>query len=406
MPVGKCCCWCEYEDCPRICVGSNPCTTRLVISGHHPADLRYHITYSNEGGFAGLFPDGCGLVGESEPNRSTSTGHTQLKTWTAGIRYWDSIDLTNYVCCGFEPSYTEHQQSHNIGSGVHVTGTCSRADLRYGGLRVLLRRDKIFLYGEWVCTVRVDVCLKYKRLAYTKYKTCRYETIQSTQYSLPPECAVAPLLPPGTYNGQCAICYDSSTGVYSVYPNPGDITLAPYPYPTCNQLTDEQWDTDPNVQEYCLWRSKHFVLPSIACGPVTVTLGPEDNQGNSMFTCCNGFNTPPILMYEPDDDPVAIPCGGESFTDCPRTNPTTTRYGCWNSPPFCPFGAITNNPPFCSENTGVLGGMYLNNCLGRWQENSRNQGWARTGGWTGDPKLLAEIEDTWTLHLDCSHSGS
>lgn len=390
--IGKCCCWCEYEDCPRICVGKNPCETRLVINGNHPADLIYPINYSNEGAFDGLFPDGCGLVGESGPDRSLSTGHTQLKTWTAGIRYWDSIDVTSYICCG-GPPFTEYPSGRGVGSGVHVTGTCSRVDLRYEDLRVLLRRDKQFVDGEWICTVRVDVCLKYKRYVVTNWKTCYFESIQSTFYALPFECGIIPT-PPGTYTGQCGYCQDSLNN-QSVYSQPADITQAPYPVaPGCDPLTDAQWDTDPNVQEFCLWRSKHFALPSIACGPISVTLTQADNKPNSQFTCCEGLDQPPVLMYEPAPDPQANACPAITFEDCPRTVPATTQYGRWGL--FNPFGALPKNvPPYCSGDE-----VYIVNCI-RSVEASRNQGWARTGGWTGDPKLLAEIEDTWTLHLDC-----
>jgi hypothetical protein len=399
MPMGKCCCWCEYEDCPRICVGNNPCTTRLVVSGNHPADLIYPITYTSDPGPLGPFPKGCGLVGEASPNLAASTGHTHLKSWTAGIRYWDSVDRTAYVCCGFGP-YTEHPAFREVGSGVHVTGTCSRADMRYSGLKVLLRRDKILLYGEWVCVVRADVCLKVKRHIETQWKTCHYETITNTIYDLPFECGIIQGQT-GTYTGTCGWC-QANNGPRSSYPNPGDITQAPYPSISCPELTDAQWEARG---EYCFWRSKYFMLSSIACGPITLTFGPEDDQPNFDSSCCAGLTQPPITMYEPDDDPVATPCGGQSLTNCPRTNPTTTDYGSWNTPPFDPFGVIVNDPPFCSENSGGFGGLFINKCLPRFKEDARNQGWSRTGGWTGNPKLLAEVEDTWTLHLDCSASS-
>jgi hypothetical protein len=393
MPLGKCCCWCEYEDCPRICVGNNPCTTRLVISGNHPADLIYPISYSSDLGGLGPFPPGCGLFGEADVSREVSSGHTQLKTWTAGIRYWDSVNRTHYTCCGFDPQY-EVVFNTESGSGVHVTGTCSRADLRYGSLSVLLRRDRIIVYGEPQCVVRADVCLRIKRLVYTNYKTCKYDTITKTYNSLPADCGLMGLYPPGTYNGVCSYCYDSSTGLSSSYANPGDISQAPYSYPSCTALTDAQWGTDPNVEEFWLCRRKYFTLSSIVCGPVSLMLGPEDNQASG----------PPILMYEQDPEPQTVQCGPGSFEDCPRNVPRTTVYGTWNSV-FQPIGSITHTPPSCSLSPPTGLGLRIS-CGPRFSESSRNQGWARTGGWTGDPKLLAEVEDTWTLHLDCSHLGA
>jgi hypothetical protein len=391
MGIGKCC-WClEPElDCPRICIGKAPCdVTRLVITGHHPADLRFGINYTKD-------EYDCRLRGYADVNRSTSTGHTHLKSWTSSEKWWDSVVRNILGCpCPGGALLTLRQE---IGNGYVAQTTCARADLRYHGLNVAVYRGLQYgPYGTTTCGVWVVACLYVRRRMTTRTQGCRSDYARINHYSTPCSEPIDPV-----QEARCGYCYDAATNTYSTFTGPSDPTTAPYPAAPsalCQDLTDAEWASIPTL---CIVRHKFLQVPSILCEPLVVTLSPADaSSWFGTMGCCSSPGPPDVITYEEEDDPSDIPyaiSGG-----CGLSPTTAIEYGTWLPSGSQIIGGSVGtgqfNPPLCTGDFNVT----IPAVAGLHNQTQRKRGWDRTGGWTGSPTLFGEAEDTWTLHLECSN---
>lgn len=394
---------CQTPYCGTVCVGKTPCTTRLVISGNHPADLRYPINYEQDGS--------CALSGSAslDYNSILNVGHTYLRRWTGSVRYWDRMVKKDYICCeefGFPPTQTPYLFADVQADGSFVQSYCQRADLRYGDLYVEVRPDRVPVNGVLTCGVWVGAILKFKRKLFSDTNTCKYERLAVDYHQTP--CAV------GVFQDQqktCSYCETGTNGTRTYPFNPGtDYSQTPYPSePACSVPTDEEWNILGNYQEYCIQRSKFFPNSTdVLCSPRTVTLGPTDKD---VFMGNRGCNTPdPDPVYYEKETVYDIACSNQAYCDKPAIN--VPKYGQWSYAPGG-AGAPTSIPNF---GFGVYGaGAVAPTCTGNnmtypynslvcndlFEQVSRQRGYTEVGGLADNTLLYGEALDTWVLHLEC-----
>lgn len=440
-PCECCGACCKVDpDCPCVCVSRYPCATTLTVTGNHPATLKFPINYTrNPGdGFGGTAF--CGLEGASDVDRSASTNHTQLRSWTEQDRFWDHMIRNRAQCCfldlgDLQNSYVAFPVKDTLKT-VQVSSRCYRADLRYQNLSVSVKQSKNLVNGQWVCGITVTATLTFKRFLSEQDHTCIYYYARTQS-----QTGCGPQIP-FDYYLECGQCYMNNTITNATF-NPSSLSTASYPsMPTdCGPLSDNQWDsgtwngnpfsfrgpmpsleTNKQVETIYITRSKFIPgATSIGCtAPFIVSLTPEDT-----VECVDSLPDVPGVdddncywfsyVYCPVNRTEGDTCIISSFECPPGTVPLSdyqnfgTFYGISDACPDIETGFTLNfwyvisvasdTGPGCTGNT-FSGNPNIPQCI-QGTVSFRDKGYTLNYALQDKTTLFAEGDDTWTLKLEC-----
>jgi hypothetical protein len=375
----------------------------LVISGNHPANLKFPISYLRNPTSSQVF---CGLRGCSAVDRTTSTGHTFVRTWEEKERLWDKIKADCYFCCPeLGGDETPYLSSRIEGNGVYVASRCYKAAIRYMNLDVSVTQSTQVINGQNTCGILVIAKLTFERYFQYVENRCEYRYGKIIYYDVP--CVAIPGGTPPPAERSCSRCVPGN----GPYTPSNDYSTEPYPtMPTCPDPTwsGDNPDEDPQIPNNirCLTRTKFIPnINSIACKDqtFTVTLTSDDNNiviGTQELCCGKSRDNPEEAVYYDYEQLTNPQCN--SWSNCRGTFPARTAYGNWTvSGVFPGFGNLAGgsignctpldsnrqfNIPTCSE------------C----EVTERNRGQEVIRPLANHTLLFGEASDQWTLSILCS----
>lgn len=407
-PCRECCCECSVSNnCPCPCIGKNPCTTTLTVTGNHPATLRFPITYQRN------TPSGfCGLNGCSPVNRSQSTGDTQLRTWYEKERLWDRIERDVYYCCESPgTSGTAYIVRKEEGKGVRVASRCFVAGVRYLNLEVSTYQSYSEVYQQQpLCGIIVEAKLTFQRFFQYKENKCEYKYGKKSYYDQPPCILPDPGWQPYSEERTCSYCMNEDGTISSFTPNE-DYSTQPYPNVNC---PDPVWEADipPDYDGIdkgirCIIRRKFIPgVNDIACSgnPLVVSLAPENTFTDGLFgpKCCGKTEKfGDDLVYYDYLTPQDRYCDAESPSICgiPITSPKV-RYGTWLPGGWPSFGDLAGTGINCIPQN--VQGFVIPECVDFSNEVTRVRGTNLVRELANHTLLFGEMNDTWTLNISCS----